>query len=89
MYRVVYINGNDEKDTIEAEDFEYGENGIARIVVSYEGRDDIVKYIPIHRLVLIEGIELWVAEKDDEDDDDKIEKEAGELEEEEADELED
>lgn len=75
MYKVVYINEDDEKETIEAEDFEYGDNGIVRIVTSSNEKDENVKYIPTHRLVLAEGVELWVAAKDNDEKEDDEEEE--------------
>ena len=68
-YKVVYINENDEKDTIEAEEFEYGENGIVRILIGYDGdadEDEIVKYIPIHRFIMADGIEKWTPSEEEE-----------------------
>lgn len=77
MYKVVYINEDDVKDTIEAEEFEYGENGIIRIVTGSSDGDENVKYIPTHRLILIEGVELWVPAEDDAEEEEGEEIEEG------------
>ena len=75
MYKVVYINEYDKKETIEAEEFEYGDNGIVRITVDYNEEDENVKYIPTHRLILVEGTELWIPTKDDDEEEEEEEEE--------------
>ena len=72
-YKIVYINENDDRETIEAEEFEYGENGIIRIVTSSNDTVENVKYFPTHRLILAEGAELWVAAKDDDEEEEEDE----------------
>lgn len=77
MYKVVFFNEDDVKETIEAHEFEYGENGIMRIVTDYEEDDENVKYIPVHRFISAEGIEEWISaeEKDEEEKEEEEEEE--------------
>ena len=78
-YKIVYINEHDKRETIEAEEFDYGENGIVRIVTSSDDAVENVRYFPTHRLVLAEGAELWIAAKDDDEEEEEEEEEEEDL----------
>jgi len=79
LYKIVYINEYDKRETIEAEEFDYGENGIIRIVISSDDTVENVRYFPTHRLVLAEGAELWIAAKDDDEEEEEEEEEEEDL----------
>jgi hypothetical protein len=71
---ITYVNAKDEVVSMEIDDFECIEGGLVKltITIDHDKEEDEVRYIPIHRFIMADGMEPWVPPDEDEDDDEDI-----------------